>query len=953
MDKTYQPGAIEQHWYETWERHGYFKPGGSGDPYCIMIPPPNVTGSLHMGHGFNNAVMDCLIRWRRMQGRNTLWQMGTDHAGIATQMVVERQLAAQGVTRHDLGREKFLEKIWAWKAQSGGAITAQLRRLGSSLDWSRERFTMDPGLSNAVREVFVRLHEEGLIYRGKRLVNWDPVLHTAISDLEVENIDTRGQLWHFRYPLADGAQTADGRDYLVVATTRPETMLGDTAVAVHPDDERYRDLIGKKVRLPLVGREIPVIADDYVDPEFGSGCVKIPPAHDFNDYEVGKRHNLPLVNVFTGDASIREQAEAFDWQGGLAMNVDTTLPEVYRGDDRLVARDKIVADLEALGLVEKIEPHALKVPQGDRSGAVVEPFLTDQWYVRVAPLAEPAIRAVESGAIRFVPRQYENMYFAWMRDLQDWCISRQLWWGHRIPAWYDNAGKVYVGRDEAEVRSKHRLGADIALHQDEDVLDTWFSSALWTFSTLGWPEDTPELRTFHPTSVLVTGFDIIFFWVARMIMMTMHFIRNADGSPQVPFETVYVHGLVRDSEGQKMSKSKGNVLDPLDIIDGIELDSLVAKRTAGMMQPKLAEQIARRTRKEFPDGIAAHGTDALRFTFLWLASTGRDIKFDLGRLEGNRNFCNKIWNAARYVLMNAEGQDCGADEDAEFQLSLADRWIISRLQRAEREITEALEGFRFDHAAQALYEFVWSDYCDWYLELSKPVLWDEAAPEALKTGTRRTLVRVLEALLRLAHPFMPFLSEEIWQRVKTLAGKAGDTLMLQPWPLADAERIDAAAEADIAWIQQVILGVRNIRGEMNIAPGRKLQVYLRGGDASDRARLDANRGFLERLANLEALHWLEAGADVPVAATALAGQLEIHVPMAGLIDRDAELARLDRETGKLEQEIARLQGKLGNARFVDKAPPEVVAREREKAAAAADALQRLVAQRERIAGLGA
>ena len=953
MDKTYQPGAIEQHWYETWERHGYFKPGGSGDPYCIMIPPPNVTGSLHMGHGFNNAVMDCLIRWRRMQGRNTLWQMGTDHAGIATQMVVERQLAAQGVTRHNLGREKFLEKIWAWKAQSGGAITGQLRRLGSSLDWSRERFTMDPGLSNAVREVFVRLHEEGLIYRGKRLVNWDPVLHTAISDLEVENIDTRGQLWHFRYPLADGAQTADGHDYLVVATTRPETMLGDTAVAVHPDDERYRDLIGKKVRLPLVGREIPVIADDYVDPEFGSGCVKITPAHDFNDYEVGKRHNLPLVNVFTSDASIREQAEAFDWQGGLAMDVDTTLPEVYRGDDRLVARDKIVADLEALGLVEKIEPHALKVPQGDRSGAVVEPFLTDQWYVRVAPLAEPAIQAVESGAIRFVPRQYENMYFAWMRDLQDWCISRQLWWGHRIPAWYDNAGKVYVGRDEAEVRSKHRLDADIALHQDEDVLDTWFSSALWTFSTLGWPEDTPELRTFHPTSVLVTGFDIIFFWVARMIMMTMHFIRNADGSPQVPFETVYVHGLVRDSEGQKMSKSKGNVLDPLDIIDGIELDSLVAKRTAGMMQPKLAEQIAKRTRKEFPDGIAAHGTDALRFTFLWLASTGRDIKFDLGRLEGNRNFCNKIWNAARYVLMNAEGQDCGAGEDAEFQLSLADRWIISRLQRAEREITEALEGFRFDHAAQALYEFVWSDYCDWYLELSKPVLWDEAAPEALKTGTRRTLVRVLEALLRLAHPFMPFLSEEIWQRVKALAGKAGDTLMLQPWPLADAERIDAAAEADIAWIQQVILGVRNIRGEMNIAPGRKLQVYLRGGDASDRARLDANRGFLERLANLEALHWLEAGADAPVSATALAGQLEIHVPMAGLIDRDAELARLDRETGKLEQEIARLQGKLGNARFVDKAPPEVVAREREKAAAAADALQRLVAQRERIAGLGA
>ena len=952
MDKTYQPGAIEQHWYETWEHRGYFRPGGSGDPYCIMIPPPNVTGSLHMGHGFNNAVMDCLIRWRRMQGRNTLWQMGTDHAGIATQMVVERQLAAQGVTRHDLGRERFLEKVWEWKAQSGGAITGQLRRLGSSLDWSRERFTMDPGLSNAVREVFVRLHEEGLIYRGKRLVNWDPVLHTAISDLEVENIDARGHLWHFRYPLAGGARTADGRDYLVVATTRPETMLGDTAVAVHPQDERYRDLIGKTVRLPLVGREIPVIADDYVDPEFGSGCVKITPAHDFNDYEVGKRHNLPLINVFTSDARIRAQAEAFDWQGGLAMAVDTTLPEAYRGDDRLAARAKIVADLEALGLVEKIEPHALKVPQGDRSGAVVEPFLTDQWYVRVAPLAEPAIRAVESGAIRFVPQQYENMYFAWMRDLQDWCISRQLWWGHRIPAWYDNAGNVYVGRDEAEVRSKHQLGADIALRQDEDVLDTWFSSALWTFSTLGWPEDTPELRTFHPTSVLVTGFDIIFFWVARMIMMTMHFIKNEDGTPQVPFKTVYVHGLVRDSEGQKMSKSKGNVLDPLDIIDGIDLDRLIAKRTSGMMQPKLADRIAQRTRKEFPEGIAAHGTDALRFTFLWLASTGRDIKFDLGRLEGNRNFCNKIWNAARYVLMNAEGQDCGAGEDAEFQLSLADRWIISRLQRAEREITGALEGFRFDHAAQALYEFVWSDYCDWYLELSKPVLWDETASEALKTGTRRTLVRVLEALLRLAHPFMPFLSEEIWQRVKILAGKTGDTLMLQPWPAADAARIDEDAEADIAWIQQVILGVRNIRGEMNIAPGRKLPVYLRGGDATDRARLDANRSFLERLANLDAIHWLEAGTEAPVSATALAGRLEIHVPMAGLIDRDAELARLDRETGKLEQEIARLEGKLGNARFVDNAPAEVVAREREKAAAAADALRRLTAQRARIAGLG-
>jgi valyl-tRNA synthetase len=917
-----------------------------------MIPPPNVTGSLHMGHGFNNAVMDCLIRWRRMQGRNTLWQPGTDHAGIATQMVVERQLAAQGLTRQDLGREQFLEKVWEWKAQSGGTITGQLRRLGSSVDWSRERFTMDPGLSNAVREVFVRLHEEGLIYRGKRLVNWDPVLHTAISDLEVENLDEQGSLWHLRYPLAAGARTADGRSYLVVATTRPETLLGDTAVAVHPDDERYRDLIGKTVLLPLVGREIPVIADAYVDPAFGSGCVKITPAHDFNDYEVGKRHDLPLVNILTQDARIRETAEAFRFDGSVCSDLDTQLPEAYRGDDRLLARKKIVTDLENLGLLDKIEAHALKVPKGDRSGAVVEPFLTDQWYVRVAPLAKTAIDAVASGAIQFVPKQYENMYFAWMRDIQDWCISRQLWWGHRIPAWYDAAGKVYVGRDEAEVRTRHGLGAEVALRQDEDVLDTWFSSALWTFSTLGWPESTPELRTFHPTDVLVTGFDIIFFWVARMIMMTMHFIKNEDGTPQVPFRTVYVHGLVRDGEGQKMSKSKGNVLDPLDIIDGIDLDALVAKRTAGMMQPKLAEQIARRTRQEFPEGIAAHGTDALRFTFLWLAATGRDIQFDLGRLDGNRNFCNKIWNAARYVLMNAEGQDCAQDDRADYRLSLADRWIVSRLQRAEQEIAQALEGFRFDHAAQALYEFVWADYCDWYLELSKPVLWDEAAPAALKTGTRRTLVRVLEALLRLAHPFMPFLTEEIWQRVKTLAGKHGDTIMLQPWPVPNAARSDAAAEADIAWIQQVILGVRTIRGEMNIAPGRKLPVYLRGGNTEDRTRLDANRTFLERLANLDAIHWLEADVEAPISATALAGQLEIHVPMAGLIDRDAELARLDREMHKLEQEIARLEGKLGNAKFVANAPAEVVAREREKVAAAADARQRLAAQRERIAGLG-
>ncbi|MCG8537352.1 MAG: valine--tRNA ligase, partial [Pseudomonadales bacterium] len=742
MEKTFNPNAIESHWYKTWEEKGYFKPSGQGESYTIMIPPPNVTGSLHMGHGFNNAVMDCLVRYRRMQGRNTLWQPGTDHAGIATQMVVERQLAAQDITRHDLGREKFLEKVWEWKEQSGGTITRQIRRLGSSVDWSRERFTMDDGLSNAVKEVFVRLHEEGLIYRGKRLVNWDPKLHTAISDLEVENIDQKGKMWHFRYPLANGATTADGNDYIIVATTRPETMLGDTAVAVNPKDERYQNLIGKNVMLPLVNREIPIIADDYVDMEFGTGCVKITPAHDFNDYEVGKRHNLPLVNVLTIDAAIREQAEAFNFDGSVNMEVDVTLPETYRGDDRFVARKKVVADLEALGLLEKIDDHALKVPKGDRSGVVVEPFLTDQWYVRVAPLAEPAIKAVENGDIQFVPKQYENMYFAWMRDIQDWCISRQLWWGHRIPAWYDNEGNVYVGRSEKEVRSKHNIDASVALHQDEDVLDTWFSSALWTFSTLGWPDDLESLKTFHSTDVLVTGFDIIFFWVARMIMMTMHFIKNEDGTPQVPFKTVYVHGLVRDSEGQKMSKSKGNVLDPLDIIDGIDLETLVQKRTTGLMNPKDAAKIEKRTRKEFADGIASYGTDSMRFTFLSLASTGRDIKFDIGRLEGYRNFCNKLWNASRYVLMNTEDQDCGLT-NTEVELSLADRWILSRLQVTSQQVSKALDEFRFDHASQALYEFIWNEYCDWYLELSKPTLTNESTSDAAKRGTRRTLLQVL------------------------------------------------------------------------------------------------------------------------------------------------------------------------------------------------------------------
>ncbi|NLD00448.1 MAG: valine--tRNA ligase, partial [Gammaproteobacteria bacterium] len=851
----------------SWETNQYFAPQGSGQPYTIMIPPPNVTGSLHMGHGFNNAIMDALIRYRRMQGRNTLWQPGTDHAGIATQMVVERQLAAQGLDRHDLGREAFLDKVWEWKEESGGTITRQIRRLGSSVDWSRERFTMDDGMSAAVQEAFVRLHEDGLIYRGKRLVNWDPKFHTAISDLEVENHDEKGHLWNLRYPLADGAKTAEGKGYLVVATTRPETMLGDSAVAVHPEDERYKALIGSFIDLPLVGRRIPIVGDDYCDPEFGTGCVKITPAHDFNDYEVGKRHNLPLINILDQDAAVLAVAQIFNSDGTVNDALDNSLPAEFAGLDRFEARKQIVAALQAADLLVSIDDHALKTPRGDRSGAVIEPWLTDQWYVSTKPLAEPAIAAIEDGRIQFVPKQYENMYFSWMRDIQDWCISRQLWWGHRIPAWYDDAGNVYVGRNEDEVRSKHNLG-DINLRQDNDVLDTWFSSGLWTFSTLGWPEQTDFLKTFHPTDVLVTGFDIIFFWVARMIMMTMHLVKNEDGTAQIPFKTVYVHGLVRDSLGHKMSKSKGNVLDPLDIIDGIDLESLVEKRTSGMMQPQMAKAIEKQTREEFADGIASYGTDALRFTFLSLASTGRDVKFDMGRVDGYRNFCNKIWNAARYVMMQCEEQDCGLDDQA-VELTVADRWIISQLQRTEAEVSRQLDNFRFDLAAQALYEFIWNQYCDWYLELSKPVLWDKEAPAERTRGTRRTLVRVLEASLRLAHPFMPFITEEIWQRIAPMAGKTGDTIMLQPFPDSSGDAIDAQAEGDIEWLKELMLALRNIRAEMNIGPGTPLPLFLGNTTAEDVRRLEVNSVTLNKLAKLESVTILTAEQEAPMSATAL------------------------------------------------------------------------------------
>ncbi|MGI2174631.1 valine--tRNA ligase [Shewanella ulleungensis] len=947
MEKTYNPKSIEQALYQNWEEQGYFKPHGdeSQGNYCIMIPPPNVTGSLHMGHAFQDTIMDTLTRYQRMKGKNTLWQVGTDHAGIATQMLVERKLEAEeGKTRHDLGRDAFINKVWDWKAESGGTITKQLRRMGASVDWDRERFTMDEGLSKAVQEVFVRLYDDELIYRGKRLVNWDPKLHTAISDLEVENKEKQGHMWHFRYPLAQGALTSDGKDYLEVATTRPETMLGDSAVAVHPDDERYQSLIGKFILLPIVNRLVPIVADDYVDMEFGTGCVKITPAHDFNDYEVGKRHALPMYNIFTLDASVRSFVEVINTDGTPNKEIEIALPERYVGLDRFKARDAIVAEFDTLGLLEKVAPHGLKVPYGDRSGVVIEPLLTDQWYVAVESMAKTAIEAVETGEIKFVPQQYENMYFSWMRDINDWCISRQLWWGHRIPAWYDENGKVYVGRNEAEVRAKHKLADSAVLRQDDDVLDTWFSSALWTFSTLGWPDNLEDLKTFHPTDVLVTGFDIIFFWVARMIMMTMHFIKDENGKPQVPFKTVYVTGLIRDEVGNKMSKSKGNVLDPLDMIDGIELEALVEKRTGNMMQPQLAAKIEKSTRKEFADGIEAHGTDALRFTLAAMASTGRDINWDMKRLDGYRSFCNKLWNASRYVLMNTETQtnpdsdeagtplDCGQilvdGKPGEMELSLADRWIIGLFNQTVKTFDDYMAAYRFDLAANTLYEFTWNQFCDWYLELTKPVM--QNGSEAQMRGTRHTLVTVLEKMQRLMHPIMPYITETIWQRVKPLAGVTGDTLMLATFPTYQAGHVDETAMADLEWVKQVIVAVRNIRAELNIAPSKPLNALVRGVSYQDRIRLEANQTFFASLAKLETITILEEGETAPMSTTQLVGNMELLIPMAGLIDVAAEMARIDKQLEKLAQEIARIEGKLSNEGFVAKAPAAVIDKERAK-----------------------
>ena len=957
ISTTYDPTEIEKKWYKTWEERGYFKPSEKGESFCIMIPPPNVTGNLHMGHGFNNAIMDALTRYNRMSGKNTLWQPGTDHAGIATQMVVERQLGAQGVSRHDLGREKFIEKVWEWKEQSGGNITNQIRRLGSSVDWSRERFTMDEGLSNAVKEVFVKLHEDGLIYRGKRLVNWDPKLQTALSDLEVESDkEEAGSLWHFKYFFEDKTvRTHDGKDYIVVATTRPETLLGDTAVAVALDDERYADLVGKNIILPITGRAVAIIKDEYVDKEFGTGCVKITPAHDFNDYEVGKRNELPIINIFNKNAEILAEFE-FIAKAGEQISKTITAPAEYVGLERFAARKKLVEQAEAEGWLDQIQPYTLKPPRGDRSGVIVEPLLTDQWYVKIAPLAEPAIKAVKDGDIKFVPEQYSNMYMAWMNNIQDWCISRQLWWGHRIPAWYDVDGNIYVGRSEEEVREKNGIPADVQLDQDEDVLDTWFSSGLWTFSTLGWTGDAKKdaenyfLNTFHPTDVLVTGFDIIFFWVARMIMMTMHFMKNEDGTPQVPFKTVYVHGLVRDGEGQKMSKSKGNVLDPLDLIDGVDLETLVQKRTTGLMNPKQASKIEKSTRKEFPEGIQAYGTDAVRFTFCALANTGRDIKFDMKRVEGYRNFANKIWNATRFVMMNCEEQVIGQTERQDLW-ELPEQWIVSRLQKAEAAVQQAFATYRLDLAAQAIYEFIWNEYCDWYVELTKPVLNDENVSTERKAEVRRVLLAVMEASLRLAHPIMPYLTEEIWQTLAPMIGLGGETIMTAAYPVADPAKINDQAEADMQWLQGLIGAVRNIRGEMGLGNARLLPVLLQNTTDAEKAQIARIEPLVKALAKVESITFLTEAEQPPLSSSSVVGHVSVFVPMKGLIDPKAELGRLQKDFDKVQKQHDQIAGKLSNEGFIAKAPAAVVEGEKVKLAEFADQLVKIKANMHQIAAL--
>jgi len=966
LENAYNPSAVEAGMYQGWEENGYFQPTfDKDDSFSIALPPPNVTGSLHMGHGFNNAIMDALTRFHRMDGDNTLWQPGTDHAGIATQMVVERRLNAEGIKRHDLGREEFINKVWEWKAESGDNITTQIRRLGSSVDWSRERFTMDDGLSNAVKEVFVRLFDEGLIYRGKRLVNWDPKFQTALSDLEVENHDEKGNLWHFRYHFTDkDVRTQDGKDYLVVATTRPETLLGDTAVAVNPSDERYAHLVGKTITLPITGRVVPIVSDDYVESDFGTGCVKITPAHDFNDYELGRRHNLPLINVLDAHANILAEMEVYPDLQTREPNLETTPSDhegnAYAGLERFTARIKMVAQAQEEGWLDSIEDYELKAPRGDRSGVIVEPWLTDQWYVAVNKLAGPAIDAVENGDIEFVPAQYKNMYMAWMTDLQDWCISRQLWWGHRIPAWYDDAtGEIYVARDEAEVRSKYNLSDDVKLRQDDDVLDTWFSSGLWTFSTLGWADpsaDKKVLETFHPTSVLVTGFDIIFFWVARMIMLTMHFVKNDDGSPQVPFKTVYVHGLVRDGQGQKMSKSKGNVLDPIDIIDGIDLETLVEKRTSNMMNPKDAAKIEKQTRKEFPDGIAAYGTDALRFTFTSLASTGRDINFDLKRVEGYRNFCNKIWNASRFVLMNCvdkEGSALPIDQNAKPEVwELPEKWIMSRLNSSIKNIHQHFNQYRLDMVSHDIYEFIWNEYCDWYVELAKASLNDDSVSDVRKAQIRYVLLHVLESSMRFTHPIMPYLTEEIWQTIAPLLDrKTTDSIVIADYPQTDSELISEQVESDMDWLQELIASVRNIRGEMKLGNAVRLPVLLQNISDEEEQRLSRIKNQFKALAKVDSLEIVKEGDEVPLSSSSMIGQLRVLVPMKGLIDPTAELNRLGKSYEKLQKQAEGISRKLGNEGFTSKAPAEVVEAEKAKLAELEGQIKAMAGQMEELKAL--
>lgn len=921
MDKTYSPQAIEEACYKAWESQHYFEPQGDGKPFCIMLPPPNVTGSLHMGHGFQHTLIDTLIRYQRMMGARTLWQPGTDHAGISTQLVVESQLDKEGLSRKDMTREEFLKRIWEWKEESGGEITRQMRRIGSSAAWSRERFTMDEGLSAAVQKVFVQLHDEGLIYRGTRLVNWDPKLGTAISDLEVLSEEEDGFLWHIRYHIVDSDES------LVIATTRPETMLGDTAVAVHPDDPRYQHLIGKQVHLPLCDRTIPIIADEYVLQDFGSGCVKITPAHDFNDYEVGKRHQLPQINILTKKATLNKN-----------------VPSCYQGMDRFIAREQIIQDLEKANFLVKVEPHKLKIPRGEKSNVIIEPLLTDQWYVKTKPLAEPAIEAVKKGAIRFTPENWTKTYFQWMENIEDWCISRQLWWGHRIPAWYDSQGRAYVGYSENDVRFKYKLDDSLTLKQDEDVLDTWFSSALWPFSTLGWPDRTPELEQFYPTSVLFTGFDIIFFWVARMIMMGLKF------TGKVPFKEVIITGLVCDSDGKKMSKSKGNVLDPIDIIDGIDIETLITKRTSNLMLNSVRDKITKATRKQFPEGIPAFGTDALRFTFCSLASNARTVRFDMGRVEGYRNFCNKLWNAARYVLLstNEDRIDFG---DGAFQYSPADQWILSHLQRTVALCHQHFAAYRFDLLANTLYEFVWHEYCDWYLELSKPVLYDENALSALKRGTRRTLIHVLDQILKLLHPLMPFITEEIWQRTIKVLGENGETIMLSQYPQVEEQFIDEVIEEELDWLKKIVQSIRTIRSEMSVSPAKFIPLNLRNVSDVMKERVEKYSKTLSSLSKLTKIHCLGADEKVPVSASAVVGDIELLIPMAGLIDKEAELGRLEKELAKLEKDINFIEGKLNNPKFTDKAPADIISKEQEKLAQALMVKEKLLHNRGTIEAL--